>query len=177
MNKPRDKQVPILFLDLDGTVRKGFDELGKFVNCADDVEIFPEVPKLIESYKKKGFRIVGITNQGGISLGLMTEENLKNNIRRTYDLCNGNFDLIMACVHHPDSHVKQMSRCFCRKPRIGNVVLACQQLGERYRGEYYPPHLSLFVGDREEDKECADRSNIDFMWAKDWRKKDSEDAS
>jgi hypothetical protein len=30
-----DKRVPILYLDLDGTVRKGKDELGRFVNCAE----------------------------------------------------------------------------------------------------------------------------------------------
>jgi len=169
-----DKQVPILFLDLDGTVRKGFDEIGKFVNCVGDVEIFPEVPKLIENYKKKGFRIVGITNQGDISLGLMTEQNLRENINRTNSLCDNKFDLILACQHHPDSHVKQMSRCFCRKPRIGNVVLACCLLGQRYRGEYYPPHICLFVGDREEDRQCAENANIDFIWAKDWRKKKLE---
>jgi hypothetical protein len=39
-----EKAVPVLYLDLDGTVRKGKDELGRFVNGPDDVELFPEVP-------------------------------------------------------------------------------------------------------------------------------------
>jgi hypothetical protein len=30
------KPTPVLYLDLDGTVRKGYDELGKFVNSAAD---------------------------------------------------------------------------------------------------------------------------------------------
>ena len=48
---------PILFLDLDGTVRHGFSELGRFVNCADDVVIFPEALERIRFYKEAGYAI------------------------------------------------------------------------------------------------------------------------
>ena len=37
------KATPILCLDLDGTVRKGYDEIGKFVNKKEDVYIFSGV--------------------------------------------------------------------------------------------------------------------------------------
>ena len=37
-----EKAVPVLYLDMDGTVRKGKDELGRFVNGPEDVEVFPE---------------------------------------------------------------------------------------------------------------------------------------
>jgi hypothetical protein len=33
-----ERQVRVLYLDLDGTVRKGSDELGRFVNGPEDVE-------------------------------------------------------------------------------------------------------------------------------------------
>jgi D-glycero-D-manno-heptose 1,7-bisphosphate phosphatase len=42
------KPTPVLYLDLDGTVRKGYDELGRFVNTKEDVEVFPEVPAILE---------------------------------------------------------------------------------------------------------------------------------
>jgi len=40
------------------------DELGRFVNDASDVVIFPEVPDILAEYKRLGWRIVGVTNQG-----------------------------------------------------------------------------------------------------------------
>ena len=164
------KAIPVLYLDLDGTVRKGFDELGRFVNKVEDVEVFDGVPELLKSYKDKGYRIVGITNQGGVALGHLTFEELEANITETQRQCNRLFDKIMSCIHFPDVKDPEMARCWCRKPRVGLVIEAAIRLGEQYPDEYYPPHLALFVGDRPEDEECAKAANIDFMKAEDWRK-------
>jgi len=41
-----DRRVPVLYLDLDGTVRHGKTELGRFVNHASDVVVFPEVRRI-----------------------------------------------------------------------------------------------------------------------------------
>ena len=57
------KVTPILFLDLDDTVRLGPKHLGRFVDGPADVEIFPEVPELLKAYKSKGWRLVTISNQ------------------------------------------------------------------------------------------------------------------
>jgi histidinol phosphatase-like enzyme len=73
------------------------------------------------------------------------------------------------CQHHPDAKDPEYAVCWCRKPRIGNVVLAARELCEQYPDEYYPPHLALFVGDRPEDQGCADNAGIRFMDAKEWR--------
>lgn len=168
-NKP--KAVPVLYLDLDGTVRKGFDELGKFVKNADDVFVFPEVPDIINKYRAKGYRVVAITNQGGFALGHITRQDLRSQIEETQRQCKYLFDKMLACTHHPDAKEEEFAICFCRKPRIGLVVNACSALNEMYRNEYYPPHMALFVGDREEDKGCAENANIKFMDAKEWRSK------
>lgn len=165
----KEKPTPVLYLDLDGTVRKGYDELGRFVNNKDDVEVFPEVPALLKAFKEQGWRIVGITNQGGVALGFMPFSDLTANIEETQRQCNGLFDKIMACVHHPDAKDPEMAVCWCRKPRIGLIVDAANAMGEQFEPEYYPPHLALFVGDRPEDRECAANANIRFMEAKDWR--------
>ncbi len=45
------KPTPVLYLDLDGTVRHGKDELGHFVNEPSDVVIFPEALKLMRQAK------------------------------------------------------------------------------------------------------------------------------
>lgn len=164
------KPTKVLYIDLDGTVRKGYDELGRFVNGPADVEIFEGVPSLLMKYKKKGWRIVGITNQGGVALGHVKFADMEQAIFKTQRLCHNVFDKIMACVHHPEAKTREMAVCWCRKPRIGNVVEAAVALGDTYN-EYYPPHMALFVGDRPEDRECADNANIKFMDAAEWREK------
>jgi phosphoglycolate phosphatase-like HAD superfamily hydrolase len=42
--------------------------------------------------------------------------------------------------------------------------------------EYYPPYMGLMVGDREEDRLCAERAGLDFTWAPDWRSEAEADA-
>jgi D-glycero-D-manno-heptose 1,7-bisphosphate phosphatase len=163
-----EKMVPVLYLDIDGTVRLGKDELGRFVNEPKDVRVFSEVPDILQAYKRLGWRIVGISNQGGIALGHMTLETCVAAMVETQNQVGGAFDKIAWCSHHPDAKDLEMARCWCRKPRPGLVIETALALADQ-TGEIYPPHLALFVGDRPEDYECANNANISFMGAKEWR--------
>jgi D-glycero-D-manno-heptose 1,7-bisphosphate phosphatase len=162
------KATPVLYLDLDDTVRMGKDTLGRFVNKSEDVQVFPEVPAILAEYKKHGWRIVAISNQGGVALGLLTEEDCFNGLMETQRQCKGAFDKMMACFHHPDAPDPEYAICWCRKPRIGLILEAATALAAKHN-EYYPPHLALFVGDRPEDKQCAENANVRFMDAREWR--------
>lgn len=163
-----DSPTPVLYLDLDGTVRHGFDELGRFVNTPDDVIIFPEALVLMRKAKAEGHRIVGISNQGGIALGHFTLEQCAATMLRTHELCERLFDKIAWCRHHPQARDAEMAQCWCRKPRIGMIVETMLGLAS-YTNEYYPPAFGLFVGDRDEDRQCAENAGLKFMWSKDWR--------
>jgi len=163
-----EKPRKVLYLDFDGTVRHGKEELGRFVNKPDDVVIFKEAVTMIHRYKKAGYRIVGISNQGGIALGYITQADCAAAMQTTNILCGNAFDKILWCSHHPDAKDPEWARCWCRKPRIGLIIEGCLRMSQDFK-EYYPPHMALFVGDMEEDRQCAENANIDFMWAKDWR--------
>jgi D-glycero-D-manno-heptose 1,7-bisphosphate phosphatase len=154
---------------MDGTVRKGKDELGRFVNGPEDVEVFPEAVKQMRRWNAMGGRIAGVSNQGGIALGIVSEAKVAAAMAETQRQCGDLFDLILWCRHHPEAKDPEMARCWCRKPSAGAVAEAAQGLAERHAGEYYPPHLGLFVGDRAEDSGCALAAGLDFRWAKDWR--------
>ncbi len=164
----RDSPTPVLYLDLDGTVRHGLDELGRFVNGLEDVVIFPEALKLMRKAKHEGWRIVGISNQGGIALGHLTMERCMEAMTRTHLLCDSLFDKIAWCRHHPNAKDPEMAQCWCRKPRIGLIIETCMNMARAFN-EYYPPAFGLFVGDRDEDRQCAENAALRFMWAKDWR--------
>lgn len=164
-----EKMVPVLYTDIDGTIRHGKDELGRFVNGPEDVRVFDEVSDLLAAYKDLGWRIAGISNQGGIALGHMGQRTCFMAMKETQRQCRDGFDKILWCPHHPDAQSLEMSVCWCRKPKAGLVFEAAWLLSDRYKGEIYPPHLGIFVGDRPEDEKCAEAAGLRFMPADIWR--------
>lgn len=159
----------VLFLDVDGTVRHGRAELGRFVNSADDVVVFDEAVLRMREWKHGGGRIVGVSNQGGIALGYLSEDDCRAAMARTQDLTGGLFDVLLWCAHHPAAPDPQMSSCFGRKPAPGLLFEGVWELGGVYPGECYPPNAALMVGDQPEDEECARRAGVKFMRADQWR--------
>jgi len=163
-----EKAVPALYLDLDGTVRKGKDELGRFVNGPEDVEVFPEAIEMMRRWKAGGGRIIGVSNQGGIALGIVSLAKVAAAMRETHRQAGSLFDKVAWCSHHPGAADPEMARCWCRKPSPGLVIESALEIARQY-GEYYPPYMGLMVGDRPEDQECARLAGLDFQWAADWR--------
>jgi D-glycero-D-manno-heptose 1,7-bisphosphate phosphatase len=162
--------TPVLYLDLDDTVRMGKDTLGKFVNGPEDVEVFPEVPDLLQTYKDLGWRIVACSNQGGIALGIMSIETCMAALNETQAQCRGLFDKVGFCPHHPNADEQWKTSCWCRKPSPGLVIQAAIEMGREHEDELYCPYLGLFVGDRPEDEACAKAASLNFLEAKAWRK-------
>lgn len=168
--RPTEKQTRVLYVDLDGTIRKGLAELGRFVNGPEDVELFDGVKERLRRYKQSGYRIIAVSNQGGIATGQVAALHVLAAMKRTHELTGNAFDKITWCQHHPQAADPEYRVCWCRKPRIGGLVEAAIDLA-RATGEYYPPHLALFVGDRPEDQGCAENAGIPFMWATEWRER------
>jgi D-glycero-D-manno-heptose 1,7-bisphosphate phosphatase len=167
-NVTGEKTVPVLWLDLDGTVRWGKDQLGRFVNGPEDVRVFDGVADLLVQYKLLGWRIVGISNQGGIALGHMDKRSCLMAMAETQRQCLNTFDKITWCMHHPDAEDPEMAVCWCRKPKIGMIIESALDLAEKYK-EIYPPHMGVFVGDMDSDKQTAENAGLEFLDASVWR--------
>jgi D-glycero-D-manno-heptose 1,7-bisphosphate phosphatase len=164
-----ERPTPVLYLDIDGTVREGKDDpLGKFVNGPEDVVVFPEAVEMMRRWKRGGGRIIGVSNQGGIALGIVSEPLVAAAMMETHRQVNGLFDKIAYCKHHPDASHPEMARCWCRKPKAGLLIESALDLARGY-DEIYPPYMGLMVGDRPEDEACAEAAGLDFQWAADWR--------
>lgn len=162
--------VPLLILDIDGTVREGLDDqLGRFVNGPDDVRVFPRARELMHRWKTAGGRILGVSNQGGVPLGHMSLHACQGAMFETQRQVGGLFDLILMCLHHPDAPTLELQRCYCRKPRPGLPIEGMVILKGKYRHERYPQSMALVVGDRAEDRGMADALDIDFLDAAEWR--------
>jgi D-glycero-D-manno-heptose 1,7-bisphosphate phosphatase len=165
---PERPNVPVLYLDLDGTVRRGLDDLGRFVNGPEDVFVYDEVPHILQRFKNEGWRIIGITNQGGVSLGYLTTDTLLKTFAETIRQCDGHFDNIAWCPHHPDAETIESAVCWCRKPKPGLIVETTMRVSAK-NNERHPVHMSWMIGDRFEDQGCAYNAGLNFMWADAWR--------
>lgn len=161
----------MLYLDIDGTVRQGKDDaLGRFVNGPEDVVVFPEAVEMMRRWRQGGGRIIGVSNQGGIALGIVDEANVAAAMIETQRQALNLFDKIAYCRHHPDAKHPEMARCWCRKPKAGLLIESALELAA-HTGEIYPPYMGLMVGDRPEDEGCAAAAGLDFQNAAEWRKR------
>lgn len=105
-----EQRVPLLCLDLDGTVRKGKTEPGRFVNGPGDVQVF-EAVEMMRRWKKRGGRIIGVSNQGGIALGIVSLSGVQAAMVETVKQSGELFGKIAFCAHHPDAYDPEKARC------------------------------------------------------------------
>jgi len=158
--------VHALCLDLDGTVRRS--KSGGFISGPDDVELFPGVEAMIWRYRDDGFLIFGITNQGGVAHGHKTELTNDAEIDATVRAFKRNpFHMIKSCYHDARGTVEPYChRSLLRKPGYG--MLALCEVEAFAQGFIIDWDMSIFVGDRPEDEECARSAGVEFRWAQEF---------
>lgn len=150
-----------LFLDIDGTLRKTDHLPEKYPTDPSQIEPFTNLSVMTEvlnGYIKKGYQLIGISNQSGISKKIVTHEIVQKCMEATRQLFKSselslnedNFP-IYYCPHQSFPMV-----CYCRKPYSGLLVYACKK-------HQINPQLSVFVGDRKTDETCAKRMGIPFI--------------
>lgn len=146
-----------LFLDLDNTVRttKG----GKVCpNHPHEQEVLPGRYDKIWEYKNKGYKIVAVSNQGGIGLGYMTEAKCKEIMKDLDDRLGNPFDKLLYAKAAPrENHP-------WTKPNPGMILDASKELNIDLKS-------SIMVGDRQSDKDAAHNAGVKFHWADDFFKK------
>jgi len=135
-----------IFLDRDGTIN--FDP--GYIKNPDDVKILPGVSEGIRKLKVElGFKIVVVSNQAGVSKGLMTLEDVhavNNRIQELLKKENAEIDAFYFCPFHPDYDDEEKSKC--RKPSPLMLLKAAEELNIDLT-------RSFMVGDRAGDIEAG----------------------
>jgi len=135
-----------IFLDRDGTIN--FDP--GYIKNPDDVKILPGVSEGIRKLKVElGFKIVVVSNQAGVSKGLMTLEDVhavNNRIQELLKKENAEIDAFYFCPFHPDYDDEEKSKC--RKPSPLMLLKAAEELDIDLT-------RSFMVGDRAGDIEAG----------------------
>lgn len=141
-----------LFCDFDGTLRRTIS--GQlYPTSPTDIKILPgRVEKLQRYACDYGYKLIGVSNQSGISKGILTEQMAENCFEETINQLNVEMDY-WYCPHQSYPII-----CYCRKPMPGMALFFMEK---------YKLNLSecLMIGDLESDKEFAKNCGMEFQWA------------
>lgn len=133
-----------VLLDRDGVI----SEQTAFVNRPEDLVPVDGAVEAIARLNRADLSVVVITNQGGIAMGYLTEQDLAKIHDRMDQLLGeggAHADAVYYCPHHPYATVgAYLLDCPCRKPGIGMLERARDELG-------IDLHRSVLVGDATTD--------------------------
>ena len=157
---PKLYYKPALFLDRDGVINRDFG----YVHSRNKLIFNKSIIKKIKDFlKKKECFVFIVTNQAGIAKGYFSLNKFLNFQKyiHAYLSEKGLFiNDIEFCPHHQDSKItKYKKNCNCRKPRNGMI----KNLLDRWNINI---NESLFLGDRDIDKKCSEKSKIKFLMCK-----------
>lgn len=145
-----------LFLDRDGTINQFNSGYNYKI---EHIQLISGVGNLLKEFCLRGYKIIVITNQGGIGIGLYSDEDVKAVNRHINALLNdfdATIDAFYYCPHNEKDGIGEYKvKCSCRKP--GNLLL------ERAIKDFNADRkTSLFLGDNFTDKLCANKSDVAF---------------
>jgi len=138
-----------IFLDRDGTLNNNKDHY--YIWRKEDFQLNPGVTEALSELRKRGYLLIVITNQGGVSKGeysLEEVELLHRYMRSLLEETGVVLDEVYFCPHHP-----KQENCLCRKP----LPLMIQKAMARFNID---PAESWMVGDSERDVEAGKAAGL-----------------
>jgi D-glycero-D-manno-heptose 1,7-bisphosphate phosphatase len=140
------KMHTAVFLDRDGTIN---EEMG-YLNHIDRFMLIPGAVAAIRSINESGLKAVVVTNQSGVARGYFPKElidQVHQKMRGLLEEEGAFLEGIYTCTHAPPSK-GEAGGCGCRKPKIGLMKQAAQELNLDLENSYV-------IGDRFKDVEMA----------------------
>lgn len=139
---------PAVFIDRDGTLIEQVEILTQ----PSQVKLLPGVAEAVADLNRRGFLVIGITNQPIMEKGLLSEDGLRaihDELQKQLSVAGAHFDAFYTCPHR----YRPEGQCPCRKPGI--------KLIEDAEAEFpISREKSWFVGDRLRDVETGKRAGI-----------------
>lgn len=124
--------TPAVFLDRDNTLIANDGDLGD----PEAVELLPGVPEGLARLREAGYRLVVVTNQGGVARGRYGEEEVDAVNQRIARMVDDEADAARLierfyyCPFHPDATIEAYRREHpWRKPQPGMLLQATRDLG------------------------------------------------
>ena len=118
----QSQQRRFVVLDRDGTII----EEREYLSEPEQVALLAGVGTALRELRQMGFGLVVITNQSGVGRGIFDQTQLERVHERLRELLERegvHLDGLYVCPHKPDDD------CRCRKPRLGLLRKAAEELG------------------------------------------------
>jgi len=115
-----------LFLDRDGVINKKIE--GDYVRSWSQFEFIEGAIEGLKILRKIFGKIIIVTNQRGIGLGLMTENDLRKIHENMEKILQENGVFIDKIYYCP--HDYERENCNCRKPKVGLALKAKMEFPE-----------------------------------------------
>ncbi|MBN1299645.1 MAG: HAD family hydrolase [Melioribacteraceae bacterium] len=140
-----------VFLDRDNTLI--FDP--GYLKDSDSVELLPGVAEGLNLLKNQyNFKLIVVSNQSGITRGLITREDVEKvntKINNLLSLHGASIDSFYFCPYHPDFDSSE--KTVCRKPSPYMIVKAAEDHNIDLSGSY-------MIGDSVSDIECGINAGV-----------------
>ena len=139
-----------LIVDYDGTLRECINGNDKFPVMESQIEMKPGRKAVLDAYKKKGYLLLGISNQSGIAKGELSHATATS----LFDYTNKQLGMDIEYQFCP--HQSAPISCYCRKPMPGFGVdfIMKHKLNRKE---------CIFVGDMTTDKTFASRCGFQYV--------------
>jgi D-glycero-D-manno-heptose 1,7-bisphosphate phosphatase len=137
-----------VFLDRDGVLNR---EQGNYVMHLEDFIINDGVVEALKIFQEKNYLLIVISNQGGISKGICTKEEvdyLHLHLQRMLKNKGIILQEVYYCPHHPEN-----TNCICRKPDSQLLEKAMARFGIDASSSY-------FIGDAERDMVAGEKAGV-----------------
>jgi len=131
-------------LDRDGTINR---DIGTYVTKPEDFDPIPGSLEAVALLRRKGYNIVIITNQAGISKGIMSQQDVELVNYRMLELLGEAGCYSIDGIYYSTSNLKED---IYAKPNIGMFKKAEADLKLRFKGGAY-------VGDKITDLKAAEK--------------------
>jgi D-glycero-D-manno-heptose 1,7-bisphosphate phosphatase len=121
----KNKVKKAVFLDRDGVINKKPPE-GKYITSWKEFKLLANVAKAIQRLNELKTLVIVVTNQRGVALGYMTEQQLKEihqKMLKKLDALGAHIDAVYYCPHNKGA-------CACRKPKTGLFLKAKKNFPE-----------------------------------------------
>jgi D-glycero-D-manno-heptose 1,7-bisphosphate phosphatase len=125
VNSPVLRELRTVFLDRDGVLNEKMPE-GRYVASRADFHLLPGVIEAIGRLNRAGIRVVIVSNQRGIALGLYTASDVNNlhiALQELFAVHGAHVDGFYFCPH-------DKGQCNCRKPLPGLFEQAVAEFPE-----------------------------------------------
>ena len=138
----------IVGLDRDGVINVNRDY---YITDPDDFEPYPESLAAIRKLRIKGYKVVILTNQGGITKGLQTHSQVDAIHNRMFEIFGNAGIYSIDGLYYSESSLKED---YYAKPNIGMFHRTEKEV---YNNKYRFKDKGFYVGDKMSDLKAAER--------------------